>query len=105
METPRKKPRTDEREEIDVVGYFQNVTPMKRSARNSQYFNMTLQTDTDEYRDGVCFMAENLPAIQELAENKSPVRITSMTKVPSKYMVLGNYICGNMDQCAQMYKC
>ncbi|XP_064636927.1 uncharacterized protein LOC135493490 isoform X1 [Lineus longissimus] len=70
-------------EEVDKVGYIHNVSPMKRSRTNHDYFNSTLQIGPNAYTNILGFNKKHLAQLKEAAQHKSPVKINKAALVPN----------------------
>jgi len=98
--TPAKKPKTSSRAETDrpnpcttsdVSGFVHNVSPLKLSDRQRLYFIFKLQTDRDEYLEGVCFSPEKRRYFMSVQSSKSP-RPRSIVKDISKSSLISTII-------------
>ena len=63
---------------LPIVGYLHQLSPIKTSQRNNPYFDVQLQTQTDNIRN-VCFSADKHGQFKHKFESSSPVKITNYT--------------------------
>ena len=57
-----------------IVGYLHNLSPMKTSKSNNQYFDLQIQTSNEVYRT-VCFSPDKHPLLKRKLESSSPIKI------------------------------
>ena len=56
------------------MGYLHNLSPIKTSKSNNQYFDLQIQTSKEIYRT-VCFSPDKHPLLKRKLESSSPVKI------------------------------
>lgn len=61
---------------MPVVAYIHNLSPIKTSQRNNQYFDVHLQTENKSIRT-VCFSPEKHRHFKQKLESSSPVKISN----------------------------
>lgn len=69
-------------------GYLHCVSPMKTSRKNYKYFNYVVQTSRDTFRNGVSFSPEKHSSFQQAAASKTPIKLTNVKRVLSKFIVV-----------------
>ena len=57
-----------------IVGYLHNLSPIKTSKSNNQYFDLQFQTSNEVYRT-VCFSPDKHPPLKRKLESSSPIKI------------------------------
>ena len=67
-----------------IIGYYQNVTPVKESSKHHKYFNFNIQTK-DDMLEGVCFETGLHNQISQKQEIQKPVKLTHYPLKPSVY--------------------
>ncbi|XP_061169175.1 uncharacterized protein LOC133178499 [Saccostrea echinata] len=77
-----KKMRLDDEQSVEVEGYVHNVSPIKVSRNNNNYFNAVFQ-DEEKYTDLVCFVPEYNGILKEMEKTKSPVSLSKIEKTVS----------------------
>jgi len=58
-----------------IVGYLHDLSKIKTSKNNNQYFDLKIQTSTNIYRT-VCFSPEKHPTFKRKYESSSPIKLT-----------------------------
>ena len=77
LQSPNKR---KERKDDSLLGYVHSVSPMKRNRQNTvDYLTLTLQTDTSDYKEAVCFSKSKRALLLERQDSHTPVKITSYT--------------------------
>lgn len=67
-----------------VVGYVQNLSPLKRSRKGTSYFNAILQSGQESFHHVVCFSPEKRARLEEASNAKETVCISPVKRNASK---------------------
>jgi len=65
----------DNSNESAIVGYLHDLSNIKTSKYNNQYFDLKIQTSTNIYWT-VCFSPEKHPTFKRKYESSSPIKLT-----------------------------
>lgn len=85
MATPTKRKRLDTE---NVIGFLHKISPLKTAQSGKPYFNMVVQTGCNTFHDGVCYCADKHDGMTKFSEDKTPVKLREVKKVPSKYKII-----------------
>lgn len=64
-----KKMKLADDQTVEVEGYIHNVSPMKLSRNNNNYFNAVFQ-DEEKYVDLVCFVPEYNSVLSDMEKTR-----------------------------------
>lgn len=83
-----KREADEEKDKDTVCGYIHNVTECRISLyKRVKLFNAVIQTDRDEFRNMAIFAAEKHTTFKQAEKNKSPVKLSNVSKQVSKWAV------------------
>ncbi|XP_026111621.1 uncharacterized protein LOC113088784 [Carassius auratus] len=76
-----KREADEEKDKDTVCGYIHNVTECRISLyKRVKLFNAVIQTDRDEFRNMAIFAAEKHTTFKQAEKNKSPVKLSNVSK-------------------------
>ncbi len=85
MASQARKREADGNDKEDVCGYIHNVTECRMSLyKRIKLFNAVIQTNRDEFRNMAIFSPEKHTTFQQAEKNKSPVKLSNVSKRVSK---------------------
>ena len=77
---------------VNVSGYVQNISPLKRSKKNVEYFTAVLQNQEQSYDKLVCFSPTKKAKLEKASLEKSPIKIEGVKRSLSKFKPFDNEI-------------
>lgn len=87
MASGAKKIKLDN-EDTSITGYLHNVSIIKQSAlKKTRYCNALLQIDRNTFYQMAVFCVEKRNLFIRAENCKSAIKLTGITKEPSKYLI------------------
>ena len=80
----------DPSNKVNVTGYILNVSPLKRSKSNKEYFNLDIETQTN-VRNAVCFSPSKRLLFNEAALNHTGCEIQNAVDNEDKTLFASDY--------------
>ena len=77
---------------VEISGYIQNISPLKRSKKNVEYFTAVLQNQENQFDKLVCFSPSKKAKMEKSCLERSPVKIQGAKRTPSKFKPFDNEI-------------